>query len=351
MSVRSVLSAILLYLVPSLAFGQLAQAQPINSLEWGYVNKKGIFVIPPQFKKCGAFSDNGFAAVSVDGKNTHAFIDTNGVVLETEVEKFKVRAHAYYGLLSFYCGRGLIKSKGRWGYLNTQGKIAIPLVYDEGSVFDDGYATVRKGSRWYIIDINGNENPLDTIPIHTATRFHDGISVIRVGEYFGYMDTSGKVILEPVYKSVGYFSEGKGWVKRQNKTVDFVNARGEWITDKKLWSARRFSEGYARVYNGRENHYIDSTGQELWLDIARFGEFRNGRAFARDVDKVGFIGKDGRWKIEPKFSEVRDFHFGMAAAQVEHFQVGYAWGFIDTTGNWVIKPSFSSIRDFMPTRP
>jgi uncharacterized protein (TIGR02145 family) len=57
--------------------------------------------------------------------------------------------------------------------------------------------------------------------------------------------------------------------------------------------------------------------------------------------KLGFIDVKGNWVIQPMFQSVREFHEGLAVAQING-----KWGFIDTKGNWVIQPNFQWVDDF-----
>lgn len=46
---------------------------------------------------------------------------------------------------------------GKWGYIDTEGNIAIPCRYDEAKPFADGKALVAVAGRWMKIDKNGME--------------------------------------------------------------------------------------------------------------------------------------------------------------------------------------------------
>jgi hypothetical protein len=46
---------------------------------------------------------------------------------------------------------------GKWGYIDTTGKIAIPLQFDTAGNFYKGRARVSQNGRDFFIDRNGNE--------------------------------------------------------------------------------------------------------------------------------------------------------------------------------------------------
>lgn len=55
-------------------------------------------------------------------------------------------------------------------------------------------------------------------------------------------------------------------------------------------------------------------------------------ALVKKNSKIGYISKDGSFKIEPQYKSAKSFSEGLAA--VEN---GGKWGFIDTKGEWVIR--------------
>ncbi|WP_164879567.1 WG repeat-containing protein [Afifella aestuarii] len=57
--------------------------------------------------------------------------------------------------------------------------------------------------------------------------------------------------------------------------------------------------------------------------------------------KWGFVDRDGKLAIPPKFDAVQPFAHGLAAARD-----GSHWGFIDTSGDWVIEPGFGEAQAF-----
>ncbi|WP_427871459.1 WG repeat-containing protein [Flavobacterium sp. MMS24-S5] len=64
-------------------------------------------------------------------------------------------------------------------------------------------------------------------------------------------------------------------------------------------------------------------------------------ALVKKNSKIGYISKDGSFKIEPQYKSARSFSEGLAA--VEN---GGKWGFIDAKGTWVIPADFKDAKDF-----
>lgn len=57
--------------------------------------------------------------------------------------------------------------------------------------------------------------------------------------------------------------------------------------------------------------------------------------------KAGFLQKDGRFAIEPRFEAAQDFHEKFAAIRMDGL-----WGFIDTKGTLVIPPRYEQVQSF-----
>ena len=55
------------------------------------------------------------------------------------------------------CGLALVKKDGKFGFVTEQGKVVIPLIYDEALAFAEDRAAISVGGKWGFIDKNGNE--------------------------------------------------------------------------------------------------------------------------------------------------------------------------------------------------
>jgi hypothetical protein len=153
-----------------MAFGLNAGAQKLPDLIpyrkgelWGYADSTKKIIIEPKYKKVGYFSD-GMADVVLND-SSGGFIDSAGKIVFT----YDPRNNSFENL---FCGRIRIYDfkSGKFGYVNRQGRVVIPLVFDlineeQSNDFLGGYAVVtkeRKFGRGYsgkdkygIIDTNG----------------------------------------------------------------------------------------------------------------------------------------------------------------------------------------------------
>ena len=175
---------------------------------------------------------------------------------------------------------------------------------------------------------------------------------IQQNDRWGYIDRSGKIVIEPRFESAREFSEGPAVVYLNGKS-GFIDTSGKIVIEPKYPVARPFSEGLARVQVSGEPYsyegqwgFIDRTGQ--MVIAARFGklegvseeayDFHDGLAMIQSGGLTGFIDKKGNTVIRAHFQYAYPFNEGLACASEGREK----WGYIDTTGAWAIAPKFES---------
>jgi hypothetical protein len=92
-----------------------------------------------------------------------------------------------------FCGLSLVEKNGKQGYVNKDGKVIIPLTFDEGMNFSEDRAAVRKEGKWGFIDTAGKE--ITKIQYTEVYSFSEGKAVVAVGESFGFIDTAGALVI------------------------------------------------------------------------------------------------------------------------------------------------------------
>ncbi|MBS0209150.1 MAG: WG repeat-containing protein [Planctomycetes bacterium] len=312
---------------------------------WGYMNREGKTVIAPEFGGPGDFFDdvavtekggvkgllnssgeflavpeydriyrvsNGRARVAkrqnelkmfVGNFERFSFVGLDGKQISTEW--FDVAGDFSEGLARVNQGarvfRGDVKG-GKWGYINTSGKVAIELQFEDVGDFFEGLARAKKDGKW------------------------------------GFIDRTGSFQINPQYPYVGDFSEGLAAVDdvlliRNSPLRDcrYIDQHGNVKIAGPFANGYEFSEGRAVVTdNGGpegEMYYIDHDGKvviSLGLEIAL--EFSDGLACVWKDEKWGFIDRDGRWVMEPQFENRSEFVGGLASVDGR----GGSW-YIDKT--------------------
>jgi hypothetical protein len=230
-------------------------------------------------------------------------------------------------------------------------------IYVSIGEYSDGLAPVYIGSewgyRWGYIDTSGQL----IIPTQylDAKPFSEGLAPVQSenNKKWGYIDTSGQYIIEPQFDNAELFSEGLAIVELKDQGKGYIDVNGNFVVEPRDYLRMdNFHEGVAVVsvkefmsespYHG----IVDKTGTFL-LEPGPFvlGEFSEGlvsRIFYQG-GKCEFIDRNGKTVIESNFIQAGAFSEGLAA--VDSLNAG--WGYIDKTGNFVIPPNYKFANDFV----
>ena len=171
-------------------------------------------------------------------------------------------------------------------------------------------------------------------------------------------------VIPPQYYFSDSFSEGLAGVMVLDKGWGFIDKTGKMVIEPQYKSAPeksysvKFSEGLAAVWTGyHQGGYIDQTGKVVIpFKYTDLGHFYEGMAWVMidydwnpmDVNtssnpKYGVIDKSGNEVVPVKYDAATDFSEGMAAVGIGNYQTGYKWGFIDKTGEEIIPPIYDDV--------
>lgn|GEM_PF-1221430 len=174
------------------------------------------------------------------------------------------------------------------GYINTQGKLVVPAIYDNLIDPDDKY---------------------DETWSHDAS---EGRIVVAKNGKYGIIDTSNKVILPftSKYSFIDGVKGGMALVQSQSGKYGFVDKNGKEVIPPK--------------YQGTSGHFGGYYG------------FQQGLAGMYDGKKWGYITKSGKVAVPFIYDEIRPFSEGVAGVLKNG-----KWGFIDGSNKTVIPFQFS----------
>jgi hypothetical protein len=340
------LSLIFFSLIGFNTFSQtyVVQVKPAGAKEWGYANTKGELIIPAQYRKCWDFSEEGLAPIYDPEVKQFYFINLKGEKLATEISGYKLIEAFGFGLKGFENGMVPVRQGEKWGYLNTEGKLAIPCKYDDVTPFNGGYAAAKTNGKFVILNKMGAETEVGVANVADIKPFSEKLAPFKtVDGKFGFIDEKGKAVIEAQYVSVGYFKGGIAWAKMPDKTVGFLDPKGAWAIKPQFADVKGFDpeSGLARVKKGETWTYVNKSGEIVNINISEsLDDFFNGLAKGKKNGKIGFYNAKGEWAIEPQFDGARDFKNGYAAAKM-----GEKWGIINKSGKWSTEPVYDDIKD------
>ena len=243
----------------------LAAVRPTEApWKWGYIEKTGRFVIPPQFDDANVFSD-GIAQVVVDGQA--GYIDKSGAFIVAAQYRTYSPQHS-----TFAEGLACVETNGKWGFIDKQGKVVIEAQFGGPSSFHDGLAVAQVGekfaTRWGFIDRTG---ALAIPPqFQTAWQFSEGLA--RVEGKRGameFIDKTGEAVFTvPEGRWAGEFSEGfvnvRIGARAPQEKWGYVDRTGKWVIEPRFQRAEPFYKGLAQVIIDNKVAYINQAGHYVW---------------------------------------------------------------------------------------
>ncbi|MFN8361661.1 MAG: WG repeat-containing protein [Candidatus Kapaibacterium sp.] len=164
---------------------------------------------------------------------------------------------------------------------------------------------------------------------------HTPLFQITENDKIGFIDSTGRVVIPPQFRSAGDFSEGLASV-RLSGTYGYIDATGTFIIPPQFDYATPFSGGLAVVYRNGMPSYIHPNGEQAFeCTFPAVGSFENGRALVRTASKkYGMIDTHGKLFIDTVYSEIRPFSEGRAVVVGINKQDEV--GVIDTLGRILI---------------
>ena len=169
---------------------------------------------------------------------------------------------------------------------------------------------------------------------------------------YGYIDTKGNVVIEPVYLGAKPFSDGLAAVKR-GFFWGYIDKTGKTVLDFQYdYAAQavdgRMVVGKSQRVNGRppvrvttgEFALIDRSGNILLpFDNRRLILMLDGRIqYADKKGSKGFYDRNFRTVMEPIKCSSGEIRFQEGLAAVENNENLY--GYLDVTGKWAIAPQY-----------
>lgn len=340
------MNKVLLFFVISLVFYscQNKESQDKNEYDlipvklgdkWGYINKEGNYVINPQYKYAGFFSDE--VAIVANQDSLFGYINKKGEYLIQPT---------YKGVTSFEDGIALVVPVN--GFISAiDQKNQIKFVLKDvlkASGFSEGLAVVKQNNLYGFIDKAG------TFVIKPqfgyARDFKEGLAVVLDpknkgnGNGLGFIDKTGKIVIKYQFSLTGDFSEGVAFATNDYKLYGYIDKNGNFVINPQFTEAKDFKNGLASILQGSQWGYISKDGKIVTnpqFDYSR--NYNNSFAAVSTNSRFGFIDKEGKMKINPQFDDAFEF-----LGDIAPIKQGDKFGFINKKGEYVINPQFDDVQ-------
>ncbi len=165
----------------------------------------------------------------------------------------------------------------KFGFINPRGKLVIPLIYEEVSYFNEGFAVVLNNKKeLLIVNKEGKETPIknknyDQSFPYKSFVFSEGLCAIMFNKKFGFINTKGVEVIPCEYD-----------VPKEPKDADLRTVK----------YAPKFVNGMAVIYQNGLYGVINKTGKIIVpIEYQFITHFKNNLAvFKKDLTAKGMYG-------------------------------------------------------------
>jgi len=309
--------------------------------KFAYLNEIGGLIIG-WYDQVGELENN---TILVKNNNKYAYYNT----------KHQTTSEWFDTLSTYSDGYAVAVQNGQYGFIDKQGIVKIGFNFDFALNFNNGLAVVENNGKVAYIDKKGNI-PMgwnDPIIFFNSQPPH-GLTVVKIGQKYGYQTLNGKRVIPAKYDYAENFSEGLALVKTnpQEKLIDLegnlkpldsypkdsLTTRLNWgnshngkpvivtkwncefinfdritvISLTEYDDAFSFYNGKAKVIKGDKFNYINHEGKLIgtWQELPQ-----NYHAVSKN-GKFGFVDKNNKTVIDYKYNFAKDFDNGIAKVRI-----------------------------------
>lgn len=259
----------------------------------------------------------------------------------------------------------------KWGYINHEGQVVIPLIYSRAWKAEPGCLSVCRNEKWGYIDLQGNEYPLlgkYNFQLDVAVPIRKNWGRICIDDRWAvfHLDSNQLDHFSPIKVDCDRFHDiTDGYTKvsieiDDDYRQDFLLDDGETLLfEGSKHSVKTPNKGViiADWYNpeeedndGHHTALYDMQGKELtqkgrYVDMLAFGQ-QDITAVCRNDEQAGYVNRAGEEISSFEYRETRPFASGRGAVCKEGTYEYGRWGFVNEQGEEIIKPQYIDVGDF-----
>lgn len=249
--------------------------------KYGYINKKGKYVIEPKYELAYPFSE-GLALVKLDGK--YGFIDEFGqLVIDNEFDYAS----------SFHCNRAVCQynradTTTENGQKTTWHSMNVVVIDKTGSIINSpqGFVMINDFSENISVKLDLNKqllydgkgfsyigldlNPKTDYYYSGVKDFSESWSAFKYDELWGFIKNDFESFIEPKYENVQSFSNSLAAVKIDDKW-GYIDTNGNLAITNKYDTCKPFKNGLAYVKYDENGFiiegYLNEQGAMIWHTV------------------------------------------------------------------------------------
>lgn len=265
----------------------------------------------------------------------NTFIDTNLNILKID------SIYSVHG--SFNNNRCMVVYNDKYGFINEQGKLAIPAIYEDAKDFNDGFAAVSINDKYGFIDTTGKL--IIDYKFDKANNFYNGIAVVKVNDKFGYINTKGEWIAEPIYTTAE--SDYDGFLECSiNYKRGLLDCCGNRIMPFEFGEIRKMYKGFFEVRAYDDEQYEKGIGlyslkgkEVIPIKYKTIDPVKNGLFIVRSFDdKYGVLDDKNNAVVPIKYDAF------YSCDEIYYVGENDLYGIMDENFNWIVKPMYALIK-------
>ena len=332
-----------------------------DTMRNGIIDSKGkiLFWLPKDFSFTDeAYALNGSAKISRhDGTGNYdknCYVNKTGTLVGCEMESIDFGRDATIGIF---------QQKGKYGYMDTSGKVLIKAIFDEAEPFDKyDIALVKNGNGWGYINKTGEFAIKEQFEF--AIDFYDNdLAAVKKNGLWGYINRRGEMTIEPKFDDANAFHHDSGLAKViNNGKLGYINKNGKMVISTNIESndccdKNHFITKYVASF---EEHsrigLMDNTGKVIIPpfhgDVNVVGH-KDTKLIIIRYDKNGkyaYLNEKGKMIIEPVYDYIDNqgnpYMSPFSDDDIAMVIKNNLYGYIDINGNIIAKPQFKNASKF-----
>lgn len=206
---------------------------------------------------------------------------------------------------------------GHWGYINRNGKEVVPVVYDRveaGALSKNSYNKydrIVKHGKMGLVDFNGD---IIIPPLYDIIEDEEGKDLIffKEGDNYGYISLNNQIVIPCIYDyTTGFAKDSELTVVGKNGKFGFIDKNGNIKINLSYDFAGDFNNGLAPVVKNNKVGFIDEDGQvvipfeydadySLYYYDFRFKNLSRKElsiGYGFDNGNISFVKKNNKWGI------------------------------------------------------
>lgn len=207
---------------------------------------------------------------------------------------------------------------GYWNYIDKNGNYLVNAKslpenqrYKEAFPFIMNSAIVIVNNKWGVIDNNGKYLMHPSYDNITRIEGTDLLVLSRDEKAFGFTDQFGNIIGQVAYDNVKDFSDGKAWVRIDEKWF-LLSEDGTLAENAEMVRFKPYKNGWAPIRTSDRNWAYWNGGETTWKigRLQGLGPMNQGIAKYKQYGRFGFVNDNGIKLMQPTYMAVGDFENG-----------------------------------------